>query len=561
MARSDIAAQVCIRDEFGWSCVTRGTVSVWVSGYGGGSESDTLARYFSSLNKAPSTRELGRFIRSLGGHFAFVAQGKGWAVAAVDRVRSIAVAFAKDKGDWLVDNQAHRLKGTLGLGPGDADAEAALALGMAGYTVDRATLFPAVRQLSAGEFVLFRSGAEPVVERYYSYQPWRADKPVYDPAHAGRELEETLLSIIDEMMKSIGDRQLVVPLSAGRDSRAIVSAAVHLGYSNIRTFAYGRKGNHEVAASKAIAERLGLPWRFVPCTVPMMRSFFSSRDYAAYLDYADSLQSVPFVQDMPQIMQLKRKGYIPDDAVIANGNSGDYISGAHIVPEVQDVRAELDTEKRMTRILDALSNKHFSLWQSLRTPSNLDRIRAQLTACLQSEGLKLGSPENDYGFYEYAEFQDRQTKYVITGERIYEFLGHEWRLPLWDNALLDFFEGIPLEGKIGQGLYAETLERANWGGAWRDIPVNRRTIRPLWLVPLRWLAKAAHAPMGRDAWHRFERRFFQYFLDPTCNSACVPYVRAACDRRGARHHISWLTEGYLNRHSVVPGQPVIEGCP
>ena len=48
-----------------------------------------------------------------------------------------------------------------------------------------------------------------------------------------------------------------------------------------------------------------------------------------------------------------------------------------------------------------------------------------------------GLPEkidNDFGLYEFSEFKNRQTKYVITVQRVYEFFGYEWRLPLWDKV-------------------------------------------------------------------------------------------------------------------------------
>ena len=110
-----------------------------------------------------------------------------------------------------------------------------------------------------------------------------------------------------------------------------------------------------------------------------------------------------------------------------------------------------------------------------------------MRASLARAGATLGAPEDDYGLYEYAEFQDRQCKYVITGQRIYEFLGHEWRLPLWDKAYLDFFESYPAwQGRSTRRLYADMLTAENWGGVWQNVPVNAKTIRPHWLRPIRF---------------------------------------------------------------------------
>lgn len=541
-------ASLAIQPEYGWRRVGHGAVELMVKGYGEVQDTDKLGSALAAYNKAPTVEELSRLLLALDGHFAIAASAPGWAFAAVDWVRSIPVAWALGQAGWIIDDQANRLRVALGLD--EPDTEAALALSMAGYTIDVATLYRGIHQLGPGELVLFKDGAPPKRYRYYCYRPWRADKPVYDAARAKKALAEVTLALIDKTMKSIGDRLLVVPLSAGRDSRLIVSAARHLGYRNIRTFAYGHPGNHEAKASRAIAERLGLPWRFVPTRVAGMRRYFASEVHRAYVAFADTLQSVPFVQDLMQIAALKDAGYITPDAVLCNGNSGDYISGAHIATEMQSPAPQLSDEERIARIISALVEKHFALWSALQTPDNQARIGRQLRASLARAGAALVDPADDYGLYEYAEFQDRQCKYVITGQRIYEFLGHEWRLPLWDKDYLDFFEVVPLAGKAGQRLYADMLLTENWGGVWRDIPVNAKTVRPHWLRPLRFAAKLAHVPLGRVAWHRFERRFFQYWMSGTSASAITPYLEVVSDRRGARGGVSWLTYSYLATHGL-----------
>jgi asparagine synthase (glutamine-hydrolysing) len=551
---SRLKVTVAIQSEYGWRRVRVGEVDLAVKGYGRIEDTAKVAAVLARFRDAPTVADAAKLLSTLDGHFALAAMGPDWALAAVDWVRSIPLAWAQGPDGWLIDDQAERLRRTLGLS--EVDQEAALALGMAGYTIDVATIYRGVQQLGPGEFVLFAGGSAPQRHRYYCYRPWRADKPAYDPTRAQKELAELTLGLIDKTMKSIGNRVLAVPLSAGRDSRLIVSAAHHLGYRNIRTFAYGHPGNHEAKTSQAIAERLGLSWRFMPTRVSSMRRYFATDTHASYLTYADTLQSAPFVQDLPQIAALKDDGFIPPDAVLCNGNSGDYISGAHIVPEMRVPASGLSEPERLARIAGALFKKHFALWKVLQTPENRARIERQLRASLARASATLGDPTDDYGLYEYAEFQDRQCKYVITGQRIYEYLGHEWRLPLWDKAYLDFFENVPLEGKVCQGLYAGMLHEENWGGVWGEVPVNAKAIRPHWLRPLRFVAKLAHAPFGADAWHRFERQYFQYWMGGGGHSAIKPYGVAAADRRGARNGIAWLTEAYLNHHGFdYAGRP------
>lgn len=535
-----------IREEFGWRRHRLGPVTLWFKGWMHGLDGPGLAVRLAEAREV-SPEWLGELLTRNDGHYAIAATGPGWAVAAVDWVRSIPLAAAKVGDGWVVDDQPERLRRRAGFGAGEIDPNAALSVAMAGYTVDVAALYRGLDLLVPGELLWFAAG-KASRHRYYTYRPWRVRSR--NPAALEAELAETTLAIMQRTLASLGGRPLVVPLSAGRDSRLIVSAARHLGYSNVHCFTYGRVGNFEAKASRAIAEKLGYPWKFVPATMANRRRFFDSEDYGRYLGFADSAASVPFVQDMAPLIELKKSGYVPDDAVMINGNSGDYISGNHILPPLRQPPHGLDAEARWRRILDALIGKHFTLWQSLATPSNRARIAALLRRSIERAGGALAEPEADHGLYEYAEFQDRQCKYVITGQRIYEFLGHEWRLPLWDNDYLRFWESVPLAEKAGQSLYARMLDNKNWGGVWRDVPVNRKSVRPLWIVPLRLAAKALHAPLGPERWHRFERRYLQYWMETTCSSACAPYASVWRDQRGARNHIAWLAEIYLARHGI-----------
>ena len=80
-----------------------------------------------------------------------------------------------------------------------------------------------------------------------------------------------------------------------------------------------------------------------------------------------------------------------------------------------------------------------------------------------------GLPEkidNDFGLYEFSEFKNRQTKYVITVQRVYEFFGYEWRLPLWDKEYLDYWEKIHKCHKFKRSLFVNLMHDLDWGGVW-----------------------------------------------------------------------------------------------
>lgn len=524
----------------GWRRVGAGSDALWFKGHlYGAADPATIAAKLAAAGLAGAADA----IAELDGHFALVFEGPGWTMAATDRIASIPLAYASDGDGWAIDGEAVRLAQRLGLG--EIEPGAALAIAMAGYTIGRASLYRGIEALAPGEAVLFRGGADPERRRYYAYAP----RPRGDGASA-KDLLRVTRRVFEKTIAGLDGRTVLIPLSAGLDSRLVASALAELGYRNVKCFSYGRIGNHEALAGRRIAERLGLPWTFVPHSPAQQKAHFESADCRAYERYADTLQAIPFQQDFHAVQTLKENGYAPQDAVFVNGQSGDYITGHHIPDALLEPSGGSDEEAAWRRVLDAAIAKHFDLWSSLKTPGNLARIERLLRDDLAEAGLGPGDPAEDFARYEASEFRNRQSKYVVAGQRTYEWFGFEWRLPLWDREYLDFWAAAPLAAKARQRLYRETLVAADWGGVWGDGFWPARTITPGWMRPIRFAAKAAHAPLGRARWHRFERRYIAWWIDPVCNYAAAPYAVVARDRRGQRNAISWHAERYLGARGL-----------
>lgn len=529
----------------GWRRVESGASLLWLKGHLHG---EGEARLVAAL--AQGVAAVQRMLPQLDGCFGLIVADAATVLAAADPIGSIPVHLARlddDSGRWLVGGRADMLVRQANLSQPDVDA--ALSIGMAGYALGARTLVQGLRHLHAGEMVMLRTGAAPEFGFYSSYRPWRSvDRPMSALAD---ELADLLRMVFDKMIGGLSGRPIMVPLSAGYDSRLVAAALKELRYPEVRCYAYGIPGNHEAATSRVIAERLGLPWTFIPVTPRMQSAHFASADHADFVAYADTYTSVPFNQDYVATRAAIASGYAPVDAVFVNGQSGDFITGNHIPRELWS-GAPVDTEARWARLWAATRAKHFDLWAFLETPDHLARVAGDFRDDLERQGGLPADPALDWSLYEASEFIHRQSRYVVSGQRTYEHLGADWRLPLWDRDLVKFFELAPLAAKQAQRLYRDTLRRMNWGGVFADdIPVNRRNVRPRWLAPLRYAAKAVAAPLGREAWHRLERRYFAWHMDPVANYAVAPWSRVARDRRGFRNAVSWHTEDYLARHGVT----------
>ena len=488
-------------------------------------------------------------LNALRGHFAVVVEmGNGTTIAAVDHTRSIPLFFAQSDRNWRVDDRANRLRECVGLDRKHVNADAHLAIAMSGSTLGARTLYDGLDVLLPGELVYLQKGRRPMRVHYSRFQPWLSHER--SASELTRELKTVTLGIFERLFESIKGRLLVVPLSAGYDSRLIVALAKHMGHRDTLCFTYGRPGNFEANTSSDICDRLDFKWTFVPSSITEMRKYFESSLHTGYMDFADDATCVPFVQDLFALDQLRRRSQLPADAVIVNGQSGDFISGNHIPASIAKPDSDLNPGQRRQRIVDAYIVKHCSLWKSLKTRHNLDLMGELLRHEVDSLEATETSGVADHGLYEAVEFVNRQSKYVVAGQRAYDYLGLDWRLPLWDADYLDFWQHVPREWKLGQKLYKNTIETENWGDVWRGLPVNKKTVRPRTLAVLRNLAKVASAPLGKTRWREVERRYFQYWMEVTCHTAAVPYSTWYGDARGARNTMSWLTESFLARHGL-----------
>lgn len=544
--------RLMLDESFGWRRFERGDRVFWFKGFEQTRSTDTLAAEAAAL---PADRTgIENWLAGLDGFFALALEMPGASVAAVDRIASMPLIWAEDGGTTLVTQDGPAMEQTLDLGPEDIEPDAAAAIALAGYTIGTDTLYRGVRRLPPGQF-LWVDGDGAATHRYHQWRPWAPEEAsVEDLAAPLSALHERL---IEKLIASAGGRPILVPLSAGLDSRMIVSGLVEAGYRNVRTFAYGRKGNREAVVSRKIAERLGVPWSFVSFTNGTVRRQIASSRHRDYVAYADSLFGIHFPQDYVALTAMLDEHGVGPDTILVNGQSGDFITGNHILPPLTEPAADASPEMRADRVVESTLRKHFKQWRALRSEERLGRIRSRLAEEIEALGGMPNDAAGDHGIYEYLEFENRQTKYVVHGQRCYEFLGLDWRLPLWDREYLDFWERAPLAAKVRQNLYRSVLERDNWGGVWRDVPVNPLRVRPAWLVPIRLAAKACHAPFGRDRWHRFEKRFLQYWMAPLCSYAPWSYRRVAGDARGHETALAFHAEAYLNRKGLgLDGMPL-----
>lgn len=512
--------------------------------YRGGEGCRQLARMLGNIVKRDiclSGNEIISVLRGIHGHFSFVVKSSRVLLAVVDRIRAFPLFYSMDNGVCYLSCSATKIKTRLNLG--ELDQQSALEFNMAGYVLGKRTLLKGLFQLQAGEALIVIPGErEPLTRRYYRYlDPARTD---VSGSSTVEQLSETMTKVTSELVKSLDGHPVWIPLSGGLDSRLVLALLVEAKYDKLACFTYGMRGIWDVKQARFVTEKLGVKWFYIPYTAYEARKMFHKREYQDYFAFADGASSVPFISEYYALVKLRERDIIPDDAIIINGQTGDYISGGHIPKTLNGIA---DDYVNVNLLLEKIIEKHFSLWSNLNTDSNIDRIQKEVSALL---GLSASDKLEKAEFtrlFETFEWQERQSKYVVNGQRVYEWFGFNWRLPLWDDCVLDFWDGVNWRDKLGQGLFLRYLREVNPAGIFNVKSFSRDRYQP---TPV-WLVNKIFALLGRLPWidpnrlvNKYTRRFM--FYAPFYPQSYMEYLR---DSEYHRSPISYLARNVLERYS------------
>ncbi len=499
----------------------------------GDPKAERIARSFFESGLMPRAGELAAQLSAVRGSWALLAETQDYAFAAVDHIRGIPVFFARTPDGVLVGDDAEAV--AAGTAENGIDWQAAEELAMAGYAIGNRTLTAGLLQMTAGQVAVWSAGGEDVAF-HHDYRPVDHDAASVAPTALGRALD----AAFDRLIGAADKRPIVVPLSGGLDSRLVLAKLVERNYPALCAISYGPARNSDAEIARQVAERLGVSWSFIGVSGEGIRAFFGSEERKDYWQFATGRSSAPNMQDVLPLQIMRDDGSLPDETLIVNGQTGDFISGGHIPSRLADGRA-LDA----IDVSDAVIAEHFSLWQSMLTPTRRSTLRARL-----SERLSLGSgavsPASAASAFERFEYQERQAKYVVNGQRAYEWHGLSWQLPLWDRDIVDVFESAPFADRFGQSLYRRYLHEWDYRGVFRDVT---RTVTA-WpklasaiIVPAALAVRLAAGRERRDRLFRY-LNYFDRFGDHYKTFGFKTFARCAHDMRNpaSLYVKAWLAE-------------------
>jgi asparagine synthase (glutamine-hydrolysing) len=278
-----------------WTEVRKGSTIIWYKGYFFNFSISSIISKCAFLE----CKEIGSFIKSIDGHFAIIVQRFDMTFMAVDKVRSTPLYYTKVRDSFFIDyNPKNLVKNEFDK---TINQNSKLEISMSGYTIGSKTIYQNLYSLKAGEIIFFSNGIARTL-KYHKYFNSINKKSFEDFKN---ELSELTLNIFRKTIDSIGDRQVVIPLSAGNDSRLVASIFKHLGFKNVKCFTYGIKDNFEANISKKISQKLNYDWIFVDLNDHLINSVFNTSRISEYFDYYETFNSCPCIQGLLSLEYLK----------------------------------------------------------------------------------------------------------------------------------------------------------------------------------------------------------------------------------------------------------------
>lgn len=389
------------------------------------------------LKQNLSSGDTGESLRSLDGVFSLIWERDESTLLAVDRLRGLPLFYALVNGElWAGDDALALAQALPGVTLSLVAAEEYFATKL--FVTGEDTLLNELKQVPAASYCLLKNGQASC----YGYFRMTHQDFEQDLYKLEKMLREAYRLTGRRLVQALDGRTAVIPLSGGADSRMIAHLLREEGYDKVLCFTYGRKGNHESEISRQVAASYGYPWVMITYDKKNMRKLGSSADLWDYYRCAFSFSSTPHTQDLLAVKTLRDSGKLPPDGVFVPGHSGDLIAGSHVTPEF------LGSSLAREKFLDMIYHKFYTKKMS---PNLTTRLETRFSLCSPQDMEEMASQS------EWFNIQERQAKFIVNSVRVYEHFGHEWLIPLWDNALFEAWKHVPIALRYDRQLYFQVF--------------------------------------------------------------------------------------------------------
>jgi asparagine synthase (glutamine-hydrolysing) len=402
------------------------------------------------LSQYVSKNQIVDIINEFNGFFAIIVIRDSFCMSITDRILSYPSYYAvKNNVIYLGDDIQSIVLET------EAELNDSMILdefSLTGFVTNSDTLYKNVYQVQSGEIVWFefiKGNICKYSKKYYQFMH-RYNVTLSEKDWL-QKYDLVVNHAFERCLEVINDKQIVVPLSSGYDSRLVVLALKKLGMKHVITFSYGKKGHKSIEISRRIADKLSYDWHFIEYSNEKWAEWSKTKEWDDYQSFSGDFRVVPHFQDWPAIWEMKKAGLLEPDCFIVGGHAADPIAGSRITITPETLQDRMPSNKNF--ILCILKS-HYNLkpWPY----STSEMIKRYEKRILDSIGSLSNYSTWASAFDAYNE-NERQAKFIVNIERATEFWGYSWWMPLFDMEYLNFWEEVPVNFRIGERLHIDYI--------------------------------------------------------------------------------------------------------
>lgn len=406
-------------------------------------EKESLLSFF-SRNKDDITDK----VKNLNGVFSVVYFDENRLILINDRLRSFPLFYQVD----LVSNILS-IRDAIPLDSQeviDCDSAEYYEFLKSGFCIGSSTLIEKYKQAIAGEMITFnlKDKGIPTVVKYFKHQRKVVVRKRRD---SYEELAKITNDFIRRLIESCRGRAILLPLSGGYDSRYLLAALHEAGCTNVICYTYGNDSSFEVKVAKKVAEKLGYKLYVVEYTEEKWSNLIDSPKFNKFVDFSFNYSSLTHIQDFIALDELHATGVINEKSIIVPGFCGDLLGGSYVPIEIQEKGENWLFGQEISKYIVESQFKN----TIINKKDSFDKIKSKVDSFVGHSGVV--NIEDFISLNEQFFTEHKVSKFIMNSCRVYEFFGHEWRVPLWDNALTDFWYTVPYTERINGALYNSYL--------------------------------------------------------------------------------------------------------
>lgn len=394
-------------------------------------EGDALACYF---DEADTIAILLQKLKEANGMFAVVKDWGHRVAMAVDRVRSVPLFFSSG-GPLAISDTPYAVAPL----PAQRDLASLCWYRASGAVLPGQTLDRRLRQVPAGVLLEVETSTSRLssIRRYCSFLCREEEASTATTDDLSTAVEHAFANLDS----SVAGHPLVVPLSGGYDSRLIACLLKEHGHNNVICFNVGTPGSHEHQTAERVATRLGYEYHFVDVSKHEVFSpdVLRSEDFRRYSLYLGGYTNFEWLFEYVAMRHLLRQQVVGVDAIVVPGHSGDFLAGSHLA------KGGVDNRCSARQLALDMAYRSFEGRSNRKVLRQLHCLFAQKI----SEGYMPASVYEDFIM------SHRQAHQIVNSSRVYNYLGMQTRLPLWDDELIQFFRCLDQGQRKHCQLYLE----------------------------------------------------------------------------------------------------------